>query len=216
MIGTLLLCFLTTLAGAQVTGQGNFVIGSTFGLSAARSNVTQEIETGETREDSPSTTQLSLAPSVGYFLLDHLAVGIRLDYTFNRVREMGENQVRDSDLLFGPFGRYYLPIGSDMAFLVEGGFGFGNANDEQLINGQTQKINTNIFAFGIGPGLTIISTKSMGIEALLKYNFARSDFDTDFGGVRRSTVTNTHQLDFSIGIQFYFGGFTKAENGDFF
>lgn len=201
---------------AQVTSQGNFVVGSTVGFSAARSNVTQNIETGETREDSPSTTQINIVPQVGYFLLDNLAVGIRMDYTFNQVREMEQTQVRDSDLLFGPFSRYYMSIGEDMAFIVEAGFGFGNSNDEQLIAGMRQRINTNIFAFGIGPGLTIISTDAIGIEALVKYNFARSDFDTEIAGVKRSTITRTNQIDLSIGIQFYFGGIQKANTEGFF
>jgi len=210
------LSLLTVGLGAQVTNQGNFVIGGAVGFSAARSDVTQEIETGDTREDSPSTTQFNIAPQVGYFLLDKLAVGIRMDYTFNRVREMEETQVRDSDLLFGPFSRYYVPMGEDMAFIIEAGFGFGNSNDEQLIGTTTQRINTNIFAFGIGPGLTIISNDAIGIEALVKYNFARSDFDTQLGGVNRSTVSRTNQLDLSIGIQFYFGGIKQSSAGGFY
>lgn len=207
---------LATYGVAQVTQQGNFIIGSTVGFSTAHSNVTQEIETGETREESPSSTQFNISPSVGYFLLDDLAAGIRLDYTLNRVREQGDNQVRDSDLLFGPFARYYLPVGQDMAFLIEAGFGFGNSNNQQMIGGMKQSINTNIFALGIGPGFTVISSDAIGIEALVKYNFARSDFDTEIGGVRRSTVTNTNQLDISIGIQFYFGGIQKSTEGGFF
>ncbi len=38
---------------------------------------------------------------------------------------------------------------------------------------------TNIFAIGAGPGFTIFSSDAIGIEALIKYNYARSKFDID-------------------------------------
>ena len=113
-------------------------------------------------------------------------------------------------LLFGPFGRYYLPMAADMAFFLEGNFGFGNASDNLLIAGETQRINTNIMAFGLGPGFTIFSSSAIGIEALVKYNFARSRFDTDIAGVQRETISRTNQFDFSIGFQFYLGGIEAA------
>ncbi len=213
---TIVACFALGVLGGQVTSQGNFIIGSALGLSTAQSNISQSSSAGETSEKRPTSTQFNIAPSVGYFLIDRLAVGIRMDYTLNRVTETGADKVKDSDLLFGPFARYYFPIGKDIAFLLEGGFGFGNSNDQQRIGDDLQKINTNIFAFGIGPGLTIISTQSIGIEALIKYNYAQSDFDTLIGGVDASTRSETNQLDFSVGIQFYFRGVQKAEGAGFF
>lgn len=83
--------------------------------------------------------------------------------------------------------------------------------DHKIPNaGEPQRINTNIMAFGLGPGFTIFSSSAVGIEALVKYNFARSRFDTDIAGLQRETVTRTNQFDFSIGFQFYLGGFEVA------
>jgi len=201
---------LSTAGSAQITAQGNFIIGSTLGFSAANSKITQDDGTGNIATESPTSIQFSFAPKVGYFLADHFALGIGMDYTLNQVERTDGDNNKDSDLLFGPFARYYLPMAADMAFFIEGNFGFGNASDKLLIAGEPQRINTNIMAFGLGPGFTIFSSSAIGIEALVKYNFARSRFDTDITGVQQETVTRTNQFDFSIGFQFYLGGIEAA------
>lgn len=194
----------------QYTSQGNFMIGSTFGLSAANSTITQKTEGGNVSTENPTYIQLGIAPSVGYFLVDQFGLGIGLDYTFNQVRKSKDDRNEDSDILFGPFARYYLPFTDDMAFFLEASFGFGNSRDDMEVGGQPQNIRTNITALGIGPGITIFSTSAVGIEALFKYNYARSTFDTNIGGFSAKTTTETSQFDFSVGMRFYFSGIQKA------
>ena len=200
-----------TLLG-QFTAQGNFMMGSTLGFSAANSTITQDYGTGDVAKENPTYTQFSIAPSVGYFLIDNLALGIGLDYTFNQVKNPNQATNKDSDLLFGPFARYYVPMTDDMSFFLEANFGFGNSSDDQDVGGVPQNISTNIFAIGVGPGFTIFSSEAVGIETLVKYNYARSDFDTNIGGVRAKTMTRTNQFDFSVGFRFYFTAITKAQN----
>jgi hypothetical protein len=202
--------FLATGLWSQYTAKGNFVIGSTLGFSSANSKITQDDGDGDVESIRPTSTQFNISPSLGYFLMDEFVLGIGLDYTNNSVDQgEGENNL-DSDLLFGPYARYYMPVTEDMAFFLEANFGFGTSTDNLEIAGQTQNISTNIFAFGLGPGYTIFSSNAIGIEALIQYNYARSNFDTDIGGEKRNTTTRTNQFDFSIGFQFYFGGVEKA------
>jgi len=52
--------------------------------------------------------------------------------------------------------------------------------------------------------------EKVGIEAVLKYNYARSNFDTTIGGINTSTKTRTNQFTLALGIQYYFGGFQGA------
>jgi hypothetical protein len=195
---------------AQVTSGGNFIIGSTLGLSTAKSKITLDSGEGNIETDSPSSSQFSFSPMVGYFIVENLAVGIHMDYTSSEVKEPNLDRTTDSDLLFGPLARFYLLVGDDMAFFLEGGFGFGNSNDEKYIGEGRQRINTNIFAYGVGPGFTIFSNDAIGIEALLKYNYARSNFDTEIAGIERNTTTRTNHFDFSVGFQFYFSALRPA------
>ena len=212
-LGLLTLLSLLTAGSllSQVLNKGNFVIGSTVGFSTASSNVNQTMNGVEQDVDGPSSLQISVAPNVGYFLIDNLTLGIGMDYTFSRLEENNQDRTDDSDFLFGPFVRYYYPVEEGMAFFFLLDFGFGNSSDEQLINDSKQKVSSNIFAVGFGPGFTIYSSKNIGIESILKYNFARSEFDTESGGIKTSTVNRTNQFDVSLGVQFYFGGLKSVE-----
>ncbi|MCB0634320.1 MAG: outer membrane beta-barrel protein [Lewinella sp.] len=196
-------------ASAQFTDQGNFLIGTTIGLSSASSRVIQNEGGDQNKGEGPSSLQFGFAPKVGYFPIDNLALGIGMDYTVNRVNQPNEDVNTDSDLLFGPFGRYFVPFGTgDMALFLEATVGFGSSSDNQEILGVTQNIHTNIFSVGIGPGITVISDEGLGVSATLKYNYARSKFDTDINNVQRQTITKSNVFDFSIGFQYYFGGLT--------
>ncbi len=197
---------------AQVTEGGNFVLGSTVGFSSANSKVTQTAGTGTVKEENPFATQVVLAPSIGYFLLDNLALGIRMDYTFSDVRDQNNNSAENSNVLFGPFLRYYVPMtkSNDLYLFGEAGFGFGNSRDVKELTTGTQRINTNLFAFGVGPGITVIASNAVGLEAVVKYNFARSEFDTQIGGINANTTTRTNQVSISLGLQFYFAGLRAA------
>lgn len=204
------ICWVSAIAQLRVTDAGNFLMGTTLGLSSASSVVTQTDDAGQREEDRPQSVQFSFAPKVGYFLFDNFALGIGMDYTFSRVSDPNEDRVTDSDLLFGPFARYYFPVSADMAFMLEANFGFGNATDVINFDGQNRRLTTNIFAFGVGPGFTIVSDDAIGITAQLKYNYAQSRFDSDFGGISSVTETKTNQFDFSVGLQFYFSRIQPA------
>lgn len=189
---------------AQMTDKGNFSVGSTVGFSSASSTISKNVSGVETKGDGPSSVQYSFAPTFSYFILPNWSVGIGMSYTNSNVEQADGDQTADSDLLFGPVSRYYLPLGRDMALFAQADFGFGNTNDLVEEDGMRESIETSIFAVGFGPGFTIFSERAVGIEALLKYNYAQSNFDTEIGGVKATTITNTNQFDFSIGVQIYF------------
>jgi hypothetical protein len=189
---------------AQFMQGGDFLFGSTIGFSATSSSITQQ--GGITADKKPRSTQINLNPSIGYFLMDDFALGIGMDYTYSFQRDASNNRRTDSDFLFGPFVRYYVPVHEDMAFFGVFDFGFGNSSNENLLSGGNESVSSNIIAVGVGPGFTILSSNFIGLEAIFKYNFARSKFDTELNGIKTSTTTNTSQFDISLGVQFYFGG----------
>lgn len=204
----LLVLFMSSLFGlaqAQFTDRGRFMLGSAVGFATNNSSISQS---DQNVLSEPRNTQWNVAPSVGYFLFDHFALGIGLDYTSSSEQKEGEEATRDNDLLFGPFVRYYIPFG-DKAIFLQGNFGFGNSTDNLVLGGVRQRINTNILAYGAGPGFTIFSNDAIGIEALVKYNYARSKFDVEIAGVTTSTTTKTNQIALSLGMQLYFAGLRR-------
>ncbi len=207
---------------AQITNGGNFLMGSSIGFSTSNSEVSVIGDGVSVEGKSTEALQFNIAPKIGYFVTDNWALGVGLDYTLSRIKEPVNildpnteyNTSYDSDLLFGPFTRFYLPISEDKAFFVEATFGFGSSRDEIEINNEDQISSNNVLAFGIGPGFTIFSNDAIGIEALAKYNWARSESDIDFQGVRSETTNRTNAIDFSIGFQFYFSRVASASIGD--
>ena len=202
----LFLLLTSALTFGQVLDQGNFIIGSTLGCSAANSKIVHSTNDTEADESGPLALQINFSPKAGYFIIDNIALGLGLDYSHSSIKNPNEDRTNNSDLLFGPYVRTYLPLGmkKDMALFVELNFGFGSSSDDQFIGQNKQHINSNIFAVGIGPGFTIFSNSSIGIEALFKYNFARSQFKTEDGFIKTTTTTTANQFDISIGVQFYF------------
>lgn len=204
ILGLLIALLCTVALSAQVTDQGNFLIGSTLGFSTSDSQIDQSVDGVNESSSGKNATQLNVAPALGYFVIDNIALGVGMDYTLNRVSEAGQEEDYDSDLLFGPFARFYMPLSGDMALFLETTFGFGNSVDQIDIDGETRNTSTNVFAAGVGPGFTIYSDSAIGIEAAFKYNFARSESDTQANELTIETITTTNQIDFSIGVQFYF------------
>lgn len=73
-----LLCFLLAGSGillAQFNDQGNFLIGTTLGFSTAGSRIIQNEGDSQNEGEGPSSTQLSISPKVGYFIIDNVALG---------------------------------------------------------------------------------------------------------------------------------------------
>lgn len=206
-------CLASTFLNAQnVTSQGNFMMGGTLGFSTADSNVEIEANGSTINNNGTRATQFNISPRIGYFIVDNFALGIGMDYTLNRIREPIDlsdpdtdyETEYDSDLLFGPFGRVYFPIASDKAFFLQGNFGFGSSQDRISVGEDPQTTSTDVIAASFGPGFTIYSSDAIGIEAIVKYNWARSNASFEFQGVSNETTTYTNQLDFSIGFQVYF------------
>lgn len=190
---------------AQFTDRGRFMLGSAVGFATNSSKIARS---DQNIISEPQNTQWNVAPSIGYFLFDQFVLGIGMDYTSSSEKNEGEETTRDNDLLFGPFARYYVPFG-DKAFFLQANFGFGNSTDNLILGGVKQNINTNILAYGAGPGFTIFSNDALGIEALVKYNYARSKFNVDVAGVQTSTTTKTNQIALSLGMQVYFAGLRR-------
>lgn len=92
------------------------------------------------------------------------------------------------------------------AYFLDATVGFGNSRNQFVENNETQIIDNSLLSIGVGPGFTIFASDGIALEALVKYNFAKSDSQINVGEISRTSVTWTNALDFSVGIRYYFGG----------
>lgn len=122
---------------------------------------------------SPNTkstsTNLTLAPNIGYFFIDKFAGGLRLSFNRYHIKygQANNNFSTFRNYGIGPFVRYYfLDIDNPYNILVEGSYQFGDEKTETT--NSTNNSSTNIISFSAGP--VIYFNSSVGIEFLLNYS----------------------------------------------
>jgi outer membrane protein W len=200
---------------SQPTQRGNFIIGTRLGFSTAKSSVDVESTTGSIKGDGGSSSQLNIAPGIGYFFANNFVLGVGMDMIRTNSKTGVDltggtstpQESNNNNVLFGPFIRYFIPFGDDKAFFIGSTVGFGNSKNQFTASNVTQSINTSLLTIGVGPGFTIYSSNGLALEALVKYNFANSNSKIDVQGIQRTSKTWTNAIDFSVGVQYYFGGF---------
>jgi len=198
---------------AQPTYQGNFLIGTRVGFSASSSTLNVTSADFNYSGRGSFNSQWSVSPIMGYFLANNFAFGIGMEYitshswrpedSANPGGALDENY--DSDLLFGPIARIYFPTSEDNALFLSASYGFGNTVDQISIGGNTQNLRTQLSSMGVGAGFTIFNSRGLSLEALVKYNYARSRNTFDIQDVRRTTISQTNAVDLSVGLHFYIG-----------
>lgn len=202
----------------QPTKRGNFVIGTRMGFSASKASVDVQSSTGSIKGDGGTSVQLNLSPGIGYFFANNFVIGVGMDL-FSLSSSSGidvtgndapPQDSRNNNVLFGPFARYFFPVSDDQAFFIGSTLGFGSSKNRYTADNETQTINNTLLSVGVGPGFTIYSNKGLALETLVKYNFAKSKSEIDVQGVRRVSETWSNGVDFSVGLQYYFGGFRTA------
>lgn len=222
LITLLAFLLITALTMAQTTflptQRGNFVIGTRIGFSTAKSSVDVQSSAGSIKGDGGTSMQLKIAPGIGYFFAKNFVIGVGMDF-FSLSSSTGidvtgsdapPQDSRNNNVLFGPFVRYFFPISDDQAFFIGSTLGFGSSKNRYTADNQTQIINNTLLSVGVGPGFTIYSHKGLALETLVKYNFAKSKSEIDVQGVKRISQTWSNGVDFSVGLQYYFGGFKSA------
>jgi hypothetical protein len=200
---------------SQPTQRGNFVIGTRLGFSSAKSTVDVQSSTGSIKGDGGSSYQLNFSPGIGYFITNNFVIGVGMDMVRTNSKTGVDltggtatpQESNNNNALFGPFLRYFIPFGDDKAFFIGTTLGFGNSKNQFTGSNKTQSINTSLLSIGVGPGFTIYSSNGLALEALVKYNFANSESKIDVQGIQRTSKTWTNAVDFSVGVQYYFGGF---------
>lgn len=204
----------TMVAVAQPTERGNFLIGTRVGFSTAVSRLKVESPTLNYDGEGARTSQFNIAPNIGYFITRNFALGLGMSYSSYRSSDPSsvindttgrEDDSYSSNLLFGPFARIYLPVSQDNAFILGGIAGFGNTVNQVKIDNQTQTIRTDLTSLGLAGGFTVFSQGGISLEALVIYSFDRSRNSLNLQNVTRKTTTWTNALNFSFGLQYYFG-----------
>ena len=174
---------LLVLLSAGQTEKGTWLLGGSFDFSSSK----QKIWGNET-----TTTQVEFSPTIGYFIVPNLAVGINAGIQTTKDKYPGSTSDDKTTLsAVGPFARYYLGAGSKAKFLAGAAMLFGSTK------GILDYSKHTITAYQFEAGPAIFLTESVAVEFLLNY------VNQHFKGQESFYDADASQFGFSLGFQFY-------------
>lgn len=174
------------------TQQGSFRVGGNANYS--------NVKLG----DDNQVRYLSLYPSLAYFPVTNLSVGLAINTTFSS----GDNSTsttKSTDYSIGPELRYYFPFGK-WALFPEVAYSFGKSISKvkgtNIIGGDPilydNETKSTYSSFRGGVGLTYFVNPNIGVEGILFYqNYTHPDV-SPYSGPSKSKSIN-----FSVGFQIY-------------
>ncbi|SHF27606.1 OmpW family outer membrane protein [Chryseobacterium takakiae] len=199
------------LANAQMT-KGDWVISGNTGMGF--NNINTNTKVNGTKYDETKVSSFSVTPSVGYFVIDGLAVGIDLGFNTNTTKSDG-SKVTLSTFSVMPTATYYFNTDSKFFPFVGAGIGYASTKtkfnisnaiaDPLLWSGDT---TTDGLAWKAKAGVTYMATQSLGIN--LGLGFDQFYNKETYSGIDYKTTSNT----FGVNVGFSYFIKAKAQKSD--
>ncbi|WP_294303554.1 OmpW family outer membrane protein [uncultured Chryseobacterium sp.] len=196
------------LSNAQMT-KGDWVISGNTGFGF--NSVTTKIKAEGQSADGPKVSTFSLTPSVGYFVIDKLAVGIDLGLTSTTTKYTGTKDTTTSFSVM-PTATYYFANDSKFVPFLGAGIGYATVKNKEQVNAMGVSGSTETTADGLAwkvkGGVTYMATQSLGINLGVSYD-QFSNKETYMG-----TDVKTHVNTFGVNVGFSYFIKAKAQKSD--
>lgn len=137
--------------------KGDVFVSGAFTLSSAK--------TGDFKESS-----FEIAPKVGYFVTENIAVGATIGYQSNKLDD-GSDDVSNTGLGLGAFGRYYFTPASKFSLFAELGVDYTSYDSEYFVDTDGSIVvpgtsfESKELGFGLGAGMNYFVSSNFSIEA---------------------------------------------------
>lgn len=192
------------LSNAQMT-KGDWVFSGNTGLGFNSIDTKTKVE-GQTYDGAKVST-FSVTPSVGYFVIDKLAVGIDLGFTNLTTKEDGDKTTISSFSVM-PTATYYFANSSKLVPFLGAGIGYASNKTKETFAGTSTEYTADGLAWKVKGGVTYMATQSLGINLGVSFDqFANKE--TYFATEYKNTV-NT----FGVNVGFSYFIKAKAQKSD--
>lgn len=182
--------------------QGQLLVSGASSLSFG-AKTEKETYQGDQVGNKEKTSGFGLNPTVGYFIMDNLAIGLTLSENHSKSKFEDDTDVEHStktnEIICGPIGRYYYGTTSLRPF-GQAFIGFGSYKVETTVgNVSTTPDKRKIFGFGAGIGAAYFIKENISFDAILGYSyFVNTDTEeTDY-------KWKDSALDLKVGISVFF------------
>lgn len=173
---TTLISFLAFTSNSQIT-KNNWLLSGSANFSTQKNSSTASLQYKQ--------TDIQISPTIGYFILDKFAAGLRPSLIYGK-NNLVANAKPTTIFLIGPFIRYYL-LQPEKVFnlFLESGYSYGNIANQ----GSDSKQNT----FSLSGGPVLYFNTAVGLEFTIGYTTTKI---VDFEG-------SNNAIRFGIGFQFH-------------
>lgn len=199
------------LSNAQMT-KGDWVISGNTGLGFNAQSSTVKAN-GESN-DGPKISNFSITPSVGYFVIDGLAVGIDLGFNSNTNKYDGD-KVTNTTFSVMPTATYYFNTGSKFFPFVGAGIGYAsNKTKYKISSGVIDPLlwdadtTQDGLAWKAKAGVTYMATPSLGINLGLGFD----QFYTKETYLKTEVKTTRNNFGVNVGFSYFIKA--KAQKSD--
>lgn len=211
------------LAHAQSIPAGTVSLGGNIGYSRTSGTESSTSSTGTKYTSETSTSQFSLAPSVGYFVADNLAIGLTLSYqaynkyytTYTPAPPTVRAQ-RDPSTMFriGAYAQYYKMLSEQFGFVGTLGAGYQTQRDYTYTGNSSNSLISEAKASGyyagLTPGIVFFPIPKLGLTASigsLSLDHLNYDYPTNQGTTPNGYEDSSNTFGASFGLsQLQFGG----------
>ncbi|MDP3359597.1 MAG: outer membrane beta-barrel protein [Lutibacter sp.] len=179
-----LLAFLlvTTNVILAQTEQGKYVVSGATGLQFISSNIEYEYD-GQSLGDITQTS-FSFLPSIGYFVVDNLAIGLAANFTSVTQKDLGAKFTIKSTMIL-PSALYYFPVSGNLRPIVQVGAGFMSIVSEEDYDYQSYKDEASGLAVNFGGGAAYFINEFVSLNFGLSYTMANLKDSDDSDSVQK-------------------------------
>lgn len=192
------------LSNAQMT-KGDWVISGNTGIGFNSINTKTKVA-GESFDGTKVST-FSVTPSVGYFVIDKLAVGIDLGFTSITTKDDGDKTTL-SNFSVMPTATYYFANSSKLVPFLGAGIGYASNKTKETYTGGSDEYTADGLAWKIKGGVTYMATQSLGIN--LGVSFDQFSNKETYLGTEFKNNVNT----FGVNVGFSYFIKAKAQKSD--
>lgn len=170
---TFALIVLATAANAQTennpTEKGNWVLG---GSTSFHFNTVQPVIKSEGLSvDGTKTTNFTVTPSFGYFVIDNLAIGMDLELSTHTIKAeasvTSSEEYKNTAFSAIPSVTYYFSTDSRAFPYIGAGAGYASVKS---MYGNVETQNDNFFVWRVKGGISYLITNDVSVDLGLNYN----------------------------------------------
>lgn len=151
--------------GTEGFAKGDLFISGAFGF-------------GSTKTGDFKTNDFVVAPKLGYFVTENIALGLALGYETSKI-EIDPVSAKNNTLSVGAFGRYYATPASKFSLFGQLGLNY-NSYDNEFDSEGLGESKGNGFDIALAPGVSYFITSNFALEAtfgILGYETTKPDAD---------------------------------------